>query len=86
MPGAWKRNLFVAAASFAHQRAKSVVKISEVLKWTRGGPFFSRKEHGDKRAKEKNGCGDLCPFERNQMGDALASSPIADLVVGLDIT
>ena len=72
----------LVAAALAHGAAElGVIVIGEVLKGRRRGPLLALEQQRDEWRSEKQGCPDLEAFDIDQVTHALASSPVADLVM-----
>src|SRR5262249_39800909 len=74
----------LVASALAHGPAElRVVVIGEVLKGRRRGPLLALEQQRDVWRGEQQGSPDLHTLDSDQMAHALASRPVADLVVVL---
>src|SRR5262249_31479287 len=74
----------LVASALAHGTAElGVVVIGEGLKGRRRGPRLTLEQQRDEWRSEQQGRADLHALDSDQVAHALASSPVADLVVVL---
>src|SRR5208337_4346717 len=76
----------VATAALGNgARHLRVFVMGEVLEWCGSGELFALKEHGNERRGENEPRGYLCAVDADDMFKAIASRPVAHLVVILNV-